>query len=398
MKFAVLIGDGMGDYPRDDLGGKTLLQVADTPNMDWIAAHGKGGLAQTIPPSMQPGSDVANMEILGYDTTVQFTGRAVFEALSMGHHLGETDVAFRANFVTLEDGRMKDFSAGHITTEESQELMKFLDEKLGTKTLRFYPGVSYRNLVIWTGGTDASVTTPPHDIIGQGYAGYLPQGEGAEVLLDIMTKSQEILPDTLVNRKRVASGKLPATSLWLWGQGRPLAIQTIENKFGVKGSVISAVDLIKGIGVAAGLNPVFVPGATGYIDTNYRGKAEAALQALETRDFVYVHVEAPDEMGHNGDLELKKQAIESFDREVVGTILENFRGKADRAVLVTCDHRTPVVKRTHTREPVPFAYFGPGIMPDGMKAYSEPDAENGSITLIDGHKLMNLFIGDFITL
>ena len=392
MKFIVLIGDGMGDYPCDEYGGRTVLEAASTPNMDWIAANGRGGLARTIPPSMHPGSDVANMEIMGYDTTRRFTGRAVFEALSMGHHLGEEDVAFRANLVTLKNGVMEDFSAGHITTEESTELMKELDKALGTKTLRFYPGVSYRNLMISTGGTDSMKTTPPHDIIGKEYGPFLPEGEGAETIRDIMKRSEALLAEALTNKKRIATGKLPATSLWLWGQGRRLDIETIEERYGIKGSVISAVDLIKGIGAAAGLVPVFVPGATGYIDTNYRGKAEAALKALETRDFVYVHVEAPDEASHNGDIEMKRKAIEDFDRDVVGTVLEKCRQSNNMAVLVTCDHRTPVVKRTHTAEPVPFAFTGPGIESDGMPSFSEKGAEAGSTQFIEGNKLMNLFI------
>jgi len=396
MRFVVLIGDGMGDYPRSDLGGKTVLEAAETPNMDWIALHGKGGLARTIPPSMPPGSDVANMEILGYRTTEKFTGRAVFEALSMGHRLAEDDVAFRANLVTLEDGVMKDYSAGHIPTEESEELMKLLDEKLGTADIRFYPGVSYRNLMIWSGGKDTMETTPPHDIIGREYGEYLPKGEGAEEIVEIMRKAEAILADALVNKKRVASGKLPGNALWLWGQGRRLEIPTIEERYGFKGSVISAVDLVKGIGIAAGLTPIFVPGATGYIDTNYRGKATAALEALETSDFVYVHVEAPDEAGHNGDLKAKMKAIEDFDREVVGTILSHLKNDPGSAVLVTCDHRTPLEKRTHTREPVPFAYYGAGIAADGMTVFSERGAEAGSVSMIEGNELINHFLGDFI--
>lgn len=396
MKFAVLIGDGMGDYPRDDLDGKTVLEVAETPNMDWIALHGKGGLVQTIPSSMPAGSDVANMEIMGYDTTVTFTGRAVFEALSMGHHLGKDDIAFRANLVTLENGVMKDYSAGHITTGEAEELMKLLDDEMGTDAIRFYHGVSYRNLMVWTGGNDSMITTPPHDIIGCEYKPWLPRGEGTDEIIGIMEQSKETLSDAIVNRKRIASGKLPGNSLWLWGQGRRLTIPTVEKKYGMKGGVISAVDLIKGIGVAAGLNPIFVPGATGYIDTNFRGKADAALKILESGDFVYVHVEAPDEASHNGDMGMKIKAIENFDREVVGIILSQFTGRDDRAVLVTCDHRTPIEKRTHTREPVPFAYYGPGIEQDGMTVFSERGAETGSVKMIKGNELMNLFIGDFI--
>ncbi len=379
MKFVVLIGDGMGDHPRDDLGGKTVLEAAYTPNMDWIASNGRGGLAQTVPPGMNPGSDVANMEIMGYDTTDKFTGRAVFEALSMGRHLQVDDIAFRANLVTLDNGHMKDYSAGHITTQEAADIMQVLDEKLGSDEIRFYPGVSYRHLMIWSGGTDAMTTTPPHDIIGREYEPYLPNGDGADYLRALTEKSKEVLADTLVNKKRTASGKLPANSIWLWGQGKKLDLESIGEKYGINGSVISAVDLIKGIGLAAGMKPVFVPGATGYIDTNYQGKAETALEALEKSDFVYLHVEAPDEASHNGDVQMKMTAIEDFDSKVVGPVLENLKKRDDLAVLVTCDHRTPVFERTHTSEPVPFAYYGPGLIKDGMESYSELAAESGAV-------------------
>jgi 2,3-bisphosphoglycerate-independent phosphoglycerate mutase len=395
MKFIVLIGDGMGDYPREDLGGRTVLEASEIPGMDWVAKNGKGGLMRTIPPSMLPGSDVANMEILGYDTTRSFTGRAVFEALSMGRILRKDDVAFRANLVTLREGRMEDYSAGHISSQEAAELMKLLGEKLGSDTIRFFPGVSYRNLMLWEGGVDTPSTTPPHDILGQEYPQYLPKGEGAAELITLMERSQTILADALINRKREASGKIPANSLWFWGQGKTLELPTIEERFGVTGGVISAVDLIKGIGIAAGLKPVFVPGATGYVDTNYRGKAEAALETIRTHDFVYVHVEAPDEAGHSGDPRIKRKAIEDFDREVVTPIVEAAKNRNDLAVLITCDHRTPLEKRTHTREPVPFAYWGPGVKPDRVTVFSEPAAEEGVFDIIEGHDLLKLFIGDF---
>ncbi|MFC1489838.1 cofactor-independent phosphoglycerate mutase [Candidatus Latescibacterota bacterium] len=398
MKFLVLIGDGMGDYPRDDLGGKTALEAANTPNMDWIASKGKGGLAQTIPESMQPGSDVANMEIMGYDTTEAFTGRAVFEALSMGLHLGSDDVAFRTNFVTLEDGKMKDYSAGHITTEEAGELIEILDDKLGSESIRFYPGMSYRHIMVWKGGIDSMETTPPHDIIGDDYEPHLPHGKGADEIIAIMEESKKILPETVINKKRETLNNNPASSVWFWGQGKNLQLAAIEEKYGVKGGVISAVDLIRGIGVAAGLKPIFVPGATGYIDTNYVGKAEAALDALKTMDFIYLHVEAPDEASHNGDIKMKIQAIEDFDEKVVGTILSELKDSKDTAILVTCDHRTPVIERTHTREPVPFAYVGPGVETDSMKVFSEDSACSGSVKMVTGHELLNIFIGDFISL
>ena len=398
MKFLVLVGDGMGDYPRADLGGKTVLEAAFIPNMDWIAKYGRGGLANTIPPRMHPGSDVANMELMGFDTTEQFTGRAVFEALSMGRTLRKNDVAFRANLVTLENGRMKDYAAGHITTQESAELMKMIDEALGTEAVRFYPGVSYRNLVIWSGGTDTMNTFPPHDIIGREYAPYLPNGEGAVEILSIMERSKPLLENALVNRKREASGKNPANSLWLWGQGKSLELDSIEERYGLTGGVISAVDLIKGIGISAGLKSVFVPGATGYIDTNYRGKAEAALNSLKTMDFMYVHVEAPDEAGHIGNTEIKLRAVEDFDREVVGPVLKEVRDRYDLAVLVTCDHCTPLEKRTHTREPVPFAWYGPKVRRDSMEVFSENEALSGAVKDLKGHELLNMFVGDFIAL
>lgn len=388
----------MGDYPRADLGGKTVLEAAFIPNMDWIAKYGRGGLAQTIPPRMHSGSDVANMELMGFDTMEQFTGRAVFEALSMGRTLRKNDVAFRANLVTLENSRMKDYAAGHITTQESAELMKMIDEALGTETVRFYPGVSYRNLMIWSGGTDGMITYPPHDIIGQEYGPYLPKGEGSVDILSVMERSKPLLENALVNRKRQASGKNPANSLWLWGQGMSLELDSVEKRYGLTGGVISAVDLIKGIGISAGLKSVFVPGATGYIDTNYRGKAEAALNSLKTMDFMYVHVEAPDEAGHIGNTEIKLRAVEDFDREVVGPVLKEVRDRYDLSVLVTCDHFTPLEKRTHTREPVPFAWYGPKVRRDSMEVFSENEALRGAVKDLKGHELLNKFIGDFIAL
>ena len=397
MKYAVLIGDGMGDYPMAELGGKTVLEAANTPNMDWVATQGRGGLVQTVPSSMKPGSDVANMELMGHDTTKSFTGRAVFEALSMGRHLAPGDIAFRANFVTLENGRMADYSADHITTEEAEELIGLIDERLGSDTVHFYPGVSYRHLMVWNGGKDGMETTPPHDIIDREYGPHLPQGDGAEFIQELMDSSKEVLADTIVNQKRLATGKRPATSIWFWGQGQRLELATFEEKYNLTGGVISAVDLIKGIGVAVGLKSVFVPGATGYIDTNFEGKAEAALKILEKDDFVYLHVEAPDEAGHIGDTAMKIKAIEDFDHRVVGTILHSQKARNDMAVLVACDHRTPLIKRTHTREPVPYVYCGPGIEKDSMTCYTERDAEENGMDVIRGHELLGKFFGECVT-
>lgn len=357
MKYIILLGDGMADEPMVELDGKTALEAAHTPYMDALCRTGQVGLAATVPDGYPPGSDVANLSVFGYNPGECYTGRSPLEAASMGVDLAPDDVAFRLNFVWLEAhfGKiyMGDFSAGHISTQEASELIQSLQNELGGEEFHFYPGVSYRHLLVWKNGKDQLKFTPPHDISAQSIEDYLPQGDGAAQLHDLMNSAQMLLLDHPVNNRRVAQRQLPANSIWLWGHGRRPTMQTYQQRYGLSGAVISAVDLIRGIGVNAGLDIINVPGATGYIDTNYRGKAEYAIDALKNRDFVYLHVEAPDEAAHGGLLKEKIEAIENFDREVVGTIINNLSQIGDCRILVTPDHPTPVAKRTHTRDPVP---------------------------------------------
>jgi len=307
----------MSDYPLEELNGRTPLMASHTPNLDFLARNGILGRAQTIPEGFAPGSDVANLSVMGYDPRVYYTGRAPLEAASMGVSLKSEDVAFRCNLVTLiekeEKTLMKDFSAGHITSAEAREIIQSVDRELGTTTFSFYPGVSYRHLMVWSEGTAEINTTPPHDITGQEVTQYLPHGNGAQSIIALMKKAEKLLANHHVNQRRRERGENPATSIWLWGQGRSLEIPSFKTKYSCSGAVISAVDLIKGIGMLVGLEAIKVPGATGFLDTNYQGKAEYAIDALKDKDFVYVHVEAPDEAAHSGDLKNKIQAIEDFD-------------------------------------------------------------------------------------
>ncbi len=387
MKVAILVGDGMADYPLPELEGRTPLEVALTPNMDAIARGGTGGLVRTIPDGMPPGSDVANLSIFGYDPLRYYTGRAPLEAASVGVALGDGEVAFRCNLVTIEDGVMVDYSAGHISTEEAKELILLLDERLGSEEVRFHPGVSYRHLLVIRGEFCGLRTTPPHDITGRPVAPYLPEGEGSEVLRELMGDSEALLRDAEVNRRRRAMGKPPATGIWPWGQGKTPRLPGLRERFGVEGGVISAVDLVRGIGVLAGLRVVDVPGATGYLDTNYEGKASYALEVLREQDFVYLHVEAPDEAGHAGGIEDKIRAIEDFDEKVVGPVWEGI-GRMGGRILVLPDHRTPIPVRTHTPEPVPFAIW-PGNVP--LPEFSESAGEGG-LRVEKGHELMEMLI------
>jgi 2,3-bisphosphoglycerate-independent phosphoglycerate mutase len=396
MKIITLLGDGMSDIFYSGLGDKSPLQAAKTPNMDYMACHGLVGLAETVPEGLPPGSDVANLSVFGYDPRNCYTGRSPLEAISMGVALGPDDVAFRMNLVTLSssDGEMimEDFSAGHISTAEGREIVQTLQAELGDAQFEFHPGVSYRHLMVWRGGRDGMTVTPPHDISGKPVQSYLPSGDGSDVLNDIMRKSQQVLLNHPVNRRRLENGKRPATSVWLWGHGKLPAMVSYQEKFGLSGAVISAVDLIKGIGVCAGFDVINVEGATGYIDTNYRGKAEAALAALENHDFVYVHVEAPDEASHSGNMEHKIQAIEDFDRQVVGVVLEGMKKFKDYAILCTPDHPTPVELKTHTADPVPFViYRGGSAAGNGASAYDETQAAATGLR-VEGHRLMEMML------
>ncbi len=392
MKVIILLGDGMSDVPYSELGNKSPLQYAATPNMDFLAQHGQVGLAHTVPGGLPPGSDVANLSVFGYDPSTCYTGRSPLEAISMGVVLGPDDVAFRMNLVTLRPQGssvyMQDFSAGHISTLEARELVETLQKELGSPEIEFHAGVGYRHLMVWRGGKDGMRSTPPHDISGKAVRDSLPSGDGADMLNNIMNHAQMVLHSHPVNVRRKEQGNLPANSVWLWGHGKTPRIETYREKFGVTGAVISAVDLIKGIGICAGLDIINVEGATGYIDTNYLGKGQAALAALENHDFVYVHVEAPDEASHAGNMQHKLQAIEDFDRQVVGTVLEGIKKFDDYVILCMPDHPTPVKLMTHTSDPVPFViYRSGGGEWNGAASYDEAQAK-GTGLLVDGHTLL----------
>ena len=392
MKVVILLGDGMSDIAYNELGNKSPLQYAATPNMDFMAQHGQVGLAHTVPVGLPPGSDVANLSVFGYDPRTCYTGRSPLEAISMGVVLGPDDVAFRMNLITLQAKGssiyMQDFSAGHISTAEAGELVATLQKELGSQEIEFHAGVGYRHLMVWRGGKDAMSSTPPHDITGRAILDSLPTGDGADMLNNIMNHAQMVLYNHPVNVRRKEEGNLPANSIWLWGHGKTPLIETYQEKFGLSGAVISAVDLIKGIGICAGLDIINVEGATGYIDTNYLGKGQAALAALENHDFVYVHVEAPDEASHAGIMQHKLQAIEDFDRDVVGTVLDGIKKFGDYVILCMPDHPTPVKLMTHTSEPVPFVIYrsraGEG---NGASSYDEFQAKDTGL-ILDGHALL----------
>jgi 2,3-bisphosphoglycerate-independent phosphoglycerate mutase len=391
MKYVILVGDGMGDYPIPELGGKTPLEAAKTLHMDELARRGELGCARTIPPGKEPGSDIANLAIMGYDPVRYHTGRAPLEAAALGVDLAAAEVAFRCNLVTLrhEDSQliMEDYAAGHITSDEAGELIAVLESALGRDGRRFYPGVSYRHLLVWTEGDAAWRTYPPHDWTGK-EVGHLMTGE-ARPLWDLIRASWPVLQDAAVNRRRLALGKKPATSIWLWGQGRSPQMPTLKERFGLTGAVISAVDLIRGIGKYAGLTPIIVPGATGFLDTNYAGKVAAALDALREMDLVFVHVEAPDEAGHSGELKLKLQAIEDFDARVVGPLRAGLdKAGGDYRLLLLCDHLTPLALRTHTDEPVPFILYDSRTPGDRPRPYTEAAAKAAGLLLDQGADLL----------
>lgn len=393
MKYIILVGDGMSDYPIAELGNKTPLEFAKAPNMDFLASKGKVGLARTIPGRCPPGSDVANLAIFGYDPCVYYSGRGPLEAANLGVNLGPLDVAFRCNLITASEDTLLDYSAGHISTKEAQALIRFLDEKLGSDSVHFYPGVSYRHLLVLKDKGLNARCVPPHDITGKEFRKYLPKGEDGSFLISLMEESRNILSAHEINQVRLDLKENPANMIWLWGQGKSPKLSTLKDRYGITGSVISAVDLVKGIGRLAGLEVINVEGATGYYDTNYKGKAGAAIKSLETKDFVYVHVEAPDEASHNGDLQEKILAIERFDQMVVGTILDAFRQRKDFRILVMPDHSTPISLRTHTADRVCFAIYGDGISPsEGILGFNETEAKKSGISLDNASVLMDRLI------
>jgi 2,3-bisphosphoglycerate-independent phosphoglycerate mutase len=397
VKYIILQGDGMADYPLEALGGKTPLEAARTPNMDWLAARGVFGMAHVIPQGFPPGSDVGNMSIMGYDPAVYHTGRSPLEAASMGVALGPEDIAFRCNLVTLSDKGgdtfMEDFTSGHISTEEAAAIIGDLARELGRRGIEFFSGVSYRHLMVWRSGKESMTTTPPHDITDQKVVSYMPSGDGSEVLRGLMEGSQRLLADHPVNQKRAAKGERKATSIWLWGQGRAPALPPLTERFGIRGGVISAVDIINGLGVYAGLERIFVPGITGFFDTNYRGKGEYGVNSLQKNDLVFIHVEAIDEAGHMGDVDKKIQAIENFDEKVVGTVLEKMAQRKDWRVLLMPDHPTAIALKTHVAEPVPFVLFSAEKeRNNGSVGYNEKDAAKTGVVAKQAFRLMEALI------
>jgi 2,3-bisphosphoglycerate-independent phosphoglycerate mutase len=396
-KYVILVGDGMADYPLKELGDRTPLEVAETPFMDRIASC-RVGLARTIPEGMEPGSDVANLSLLGYDPLAYHTRRAPFEAASMGIKLSVDEVAFRMNLVTLERRSedeiiMISHSSGDLTTEESAAILPDLKKELESPGIHLFRGVGYRHLLVWERGPEEALTIPPHDVLGQNMAPYLNRASDGPVQ-QLIRRSWPVLKGHPVNLKRGKAGLREASSIWLWGQGKAPRMPTFRERYGLSGGVISAVDLVKGIGVYAGFVPIHVQGATGYLNTNYRGKAEEALKGLKNLDFVYLHVEAPDEAGHNANYREKIEAIEHFDRKVVGTVMEGLDDFTEYRIMVVSDHFTPIAKRTHTSEPTPFAWASKAELksrPKGL-SFTEKSAMASGLLFDRGHDLMEAFL------
>jgi len=389
----------MSDYPVDALNGKTPLQVANKPNMDELTAKGRSGILRTIPEDMEPGSDIANLSILGYSPKKIYTGRGPLEAASRGISLGRDDIAFRCNLITEENGVLVDYSADHITNNEAEELMNHVRKNLGKPgEIDFHVGVSYRHLLILKGEkySNEVLCTPPHDVVGAKISRVLPKAKSpaaeptVAMLNQMILDSKKLLDKHPVNAKRIANGKKPGNMIWPWGQGKKPNMPTLQKRYGISGAVISAVDLIKGIGAYAGMEIINVPGATGFYDTNYEGKADYALRALEKHDMAFIHVEAPDEAGHSGDYMQKIRCIEDLDKRLIGRLLDGLNQEC--AVAVLPDHATPISVRTHTKDPVPFSICSPYIKPDEVKCFDEVSAKRGGFGFLEGEAFMPLFV------
>lgn len=401
MKYVIILGDGMADYRQPSLGGKTPLMLAKKPYIDALAKVSEVGLCKTVPCGMKPGSDVANLSVLGYNPHDCYTGRSPLEAASIGINLKDTDVTARANLVTVSDEKvysdktMIDYSAGEISTEEAKELIEFLAKEINYDFYKLYAGISYRHCLVVDNGVVAGDFTPPHDITGKPVKEYLPESEQGKKLLLLMEKSYELLKDHPVNKRRIANGKRPANSLWFWGEGTKPALEKFEDKFSLKGGIISAVDLLKGIGKLADMRVIEVDGATGNYDTNFSGKAQACLDALDDGlDLVYLHMEAPDECGHHGDAEHKIYSIEQIDEKVVKPVIEGLKVRGeDFAVLICPDHPTPISIMTHCSDPVPYLiYRSNSVINSGATCYDEEQAEKTGIFIERGYELMQKLI------
>ncbi|MCQ2350586.1 MAG: cofactor-independent phosphoglycerate mutase [Paludibacteraceae bacterium] len=400
MKSIIILGDGMADEPISKLGGKTVIEAAKTPYMDMLAKKGRCGIFATVPDGFKPGSEIANMEVLGYSVAKCFEGRGSLEAASMGVNIEPGEMAMRCNLICIEGENIKNHSAGYISTEEAKVLIDFLQEKLGGGIFSFHSGITFKHLLKMKGGDKRITCTPPHDVPGTPYRSVMIKAncqeaqETADKLNELTLKSMQLLKDHPINKKRIAEGKDPANSIWVWSPGYKPSMNTLAQKYGIKsGSVISAVDLIKGIGVYAGLKSIDVKGATGLYDTNYEGKAQAAIEALKTDDFVFLHVEASDEAGHEGDIDLKVKTVEYLDSRIIGPIYEAVKDwKEPVTIAVLPDHPTPCAIRTHTNKPVPFIIYRPGMTPDDTEFYSEKEAQKGAYGLISGEQFIKLVL------
>lgn len=400
MKYVIFLCDGMADYPVESLNGKTPLCVSNNPNMNELAKHGEMGLVKTVAEHLSPGSDVANLSVMGYDPDIYYTGRSPLEALSIGVNLRDSDVTFRANVVTLsneenyEDKTMLDYSSGEITTNEAHELINYLKENMVYPNIDLHGGTSYRHLVVWDGGSTNVTLTPPHDISDKKITEYLPKGEGADVLLDMMKKSYDLLINHPINQDRIARGLNPATSLWIWGEGTKPMLSSFSDKFGISGTMISAVDLLKGIGHGAKMDVLEVEGVTGNIDTNFDGKASACIDAFRNgTDFVYIHMEAPDECGHHGDIDGKVRSIELIDEKVIKPVVDYLKSTGeDFRVLITPDHPTPIALKTHVRDAIPFVIYDSRYDTKLNLDYTEENAKSTGVLIEPGHKLIEKFL------
>ncbi len=399
MKYAIIIPDGCADEPQESLGGKTHLEAARVPHMDAIAAAGVVGRANNVPESLPAGSDVANLSLFGYDPMKYFTGRAPLEAAAQGIPLGESDWAIRCNLVTVQDQTMRDFTADHISSEDARELLTTAQEKLGSDRLRFYPGVSYRNLLVYRGeGLPAPFSrdtraTPPHDLTDKSVLDDFPRGPGSDLLHQLMSDSIPLFADHPVNQRRIKAGHLPATNLWLWGLGQVPALTPFATLHdGLKGTMITAVDLLRGLAALVGWQRIEVPGATGYTDTDYASKGRYAIEALRDTDIICVHVEATDEASHEGDSAAKVKALEEIDAKIVGPLHAALKAQGDYRILVSPDHPTPVRTKTHSHGYVPLAICGKGIQPDSSKTYSESSAGQSSLAFDEGWRMMEYFL------
>lgn len=399
MKYALVIPDGAADEPQDALGGRSPLQAARVPAMDRLAAAGVVGRADFVPALLPPGSDVANLNLFGYDARQHYTGRAPLEAAAQGIELGPDDWAVRCNLVTIEDQRMRDFTAGHISSAEAAALMQTLQDQLGGEGLEFYAGVSYRNLLVVRAPRRAAPfsedtrTTPPHDLTDQSVRDAYPRGPGSEWLVELMSRSVELFAEHPVNTARRRQGKLPATNIWLWGLGRKPQLEPFALRYGVRGAMITAVDLLRGLAALIGWQRIDVPGATGYTDTDYAAKGRYAVEALEQTDLICVHVEAPDEAAHEGDLPAKVQALEAIDRHIVGPLYEALQSRGEYRMMITPDHPTPLRIKTHAHGWVPFAAAGAGIVPDAAQTLDEATAAQSALAFDEGWRLMGWFLG-----